>query len=271
MEKPLNEDLVNELVSGVHNVLDPPGCSSSFLEHPVDRRRAVEVAVVHEHRFAFFYWMKWKHAQKSASLPDLVTIDWHDDVGGECDYTPRILESLNPRDENELGLFCWLGLRSINDGHIAPAAYLDAFQNVHAIVKQGWDTGKRERDGRLIDRNRREHRIEYHRSPAAFLRAFRKIEPGRQVLLDLDLDYFTRPDRSKEHRRQQRLSDDRIRQVLNPSGPLMEALLPRLAGMTIALEPEYCGGISNCVHLLDTVSDVLFQKPLLSAGCSWRL
>jgi hypothetical protein len=49
----------------------------------------------------------------------------------------------------------------------------------------------------------------------------------------------------------------------------MQWVFPRLAGFTIALEPKYCGGIGNCLHILDVVSRTLFDSTLMSSVMSW--
>lgn len=269
----MNGRLLARLIKDLGYSLAPPGCSSGFVDHPRRRDEVVEVAIVHEHRFAFFYWLKWHNARRAgAPAPDLVTLDWHDDVGGNCDFSPRTLKRLNLADEKEVAVFCWAGLRSLNDGHIAPALYLNALKDVHAIVKQDWAPGvlAPNRNGEIVDRHGYRHAIHYHRSPAAFLRVIQNRAHLGRFVIDLDLDYFTRQHPSGEHGRQIRLPDTVVRRMLDPARPFMDALLPRLAGMTIALEPEHCGGIANCAHLLDLVSSTLFRKPILSAGCSWR-
>ena len=179
---------------------------------------------------------------------------------------PAILNRLNPADPNELCVFCWAGLRNLNDGHVAPALYLNAFRDVHAIIKQNWDPGTRarDRDSKTGDRDGAPHAIHYHRSTSACLRAVQGDGGSRPIVLDLDLDYFTRAHPSAERHRQIRLPDASIRQTLDPAFPFMAELLPRLSGMTIALEPGYCGGILNSLRILDTVCHTLFRGAGLS-------
>ena len=76
------------------------------------------VSIVMEHRFAFFYWIKCKQElmydrntrtrinDDLFTPPDLITMDWHDDCGGECDYSEGELKRLNQQDEQEVALFC---------------------------------------------------------------------------------------------------------------------------------------------------------------------
>ena len=257
----MNNHLISRLLSGMQGLTPPPGGHSWFLESEYHRDRAVEVAVVFEHRFAFFYWLRWRHDRQNVEPPDLVTIDWHDDIGGNCDFNPDVLDALNTGDSNELAFFCWSGLRSLNDGHVAPALYLNAFRNVHAIIKQDWYHGSKASDRRcnILDNHQKPHTIRYHRSPSAFLRALRNDANTHPIVLDLDLDYFTREHPSGDLFRQIRLHDGVIRRTLDVGRPLMSALLPRIVGITIALEPCYCGGVLNSLHILDVVCQTLFR------------
>lgn len=103
----MNAKLIMEVLSGIRGELRPPGGASWFEHSSRDLRRALEVAIVLEHRFAFFYWLRW-HIGRSLHEPppDLLTMDWHDDIGGTCDFKPATLTRLSPRDANELSVFC---------------------------------------------------------------------------------------------------------------------------------------------------------------------
>ena len=43
----------------------PPGTYYDIMAHPVDRKQAIEVAIVQDHRFAFFYWGRLRERAKS--------------------------------------------------------------------------------------------------------------------------------------------------------------------------------------------------------------
>ncbi len=267
----MNAELMAAMLKGMGHPISPPGCTSDFIDHPTRRDKAVEIGVVLQHRFAFFYWLRW-HAERKPSHPppNLLTIDWHDDVGGDCDFTPDEIKQLNPTDENELSLFCWAGLRSLNDGQIAPAQYLNAVGDVYVILKQFKEEDSTEdRHRTQVDMNGTTHGIFYYDTPEDFLKAHAN-DPVHPLILDLDLDYFTSDANSGEHGDQQRVSDREIKKVVSLDGPLMRWILPRLDGFTIALEPKYCGGVGNCAHILGVVSSTLCDPPLLSAGMKWR-
>ena len=270
----MNTALVSSLLGKHRHPLDPPGCCSDFIEHPVDPRRAVEIGIVLQHRFAFSYWMKW-HAEAlrtGSPVPNLLTVDWHDDVGGDCDFVPEVLRQLDFRDENEVSFFCWAGLRSLNDGHIAPAQYLNAVGDVYVILKQHAERRAMHPEYRSrsqVDLNGQVHQIHYYDRVEDFI-AGHGSDPVHPLILDLDLDYFTRPDKSRERHSQHVVADRTVRRFLAPGRALMGWVFPRLVGFTIALEPEYCGGIRNCTHILDLVSSTLCDPPLLRAGMRWR-
>jgi hypothetical protein len=267
----VNTNPMAELLKKMCHPISPPGCTSDFIDHPTRRDKAVEIGVVLQHRFAFFYWLKWR-AQREPLLqpPNLLTIDWHDDVGGDCDFTPHQIRQLDPRDVNELSLFCWAGLRSLNDGQIAPAQYLNAIGDVYVILKQFKEEKKtKDRHRTQLDKNGRAHQIYYYDTPDDFLRAH-ATDPAHPLILDLDLDYFTSEANSGEHGDQKRVSDREIKKVVSLDRPLMRWILPRLDGFTIALEPKYCGGVGNCAHILNVVSSTLCDPPLLSAGMKWQ-
>lgn len=114
----MNNELVVTLMNRLGSI-DPPGCLSEFVEHPFPPYRkshCVEVGFVLEHRFAFYYWIKCKQKlqldrrtnertdDEAFMPPDLVTWDWQDDVGAECDYIESELLALNQADEEEVAL-----------------------------------------------------------------------------------------------------------------------------------------------------------------------
>ena len=270
----MNIELMASILGDLKHPLDPPGSSDGFIDHPTDPRKAVEIGVVLQHRFVFYYWLKW-HAEAlrtKGPTPNLLTIDWHDDVGGDCDFIPAELEQLNPTDENELSLFCWARLCCLNDGHIAPAQYLNAIGDVYVILKQR--KAQREmhdeyRKRTQKDRYGKVRQVHYYDTIEQFLKEHGS-DPVHPLALDIDLDYFTTPDDSRELGAEHLVSDRTIKKVISPKGPLMQWVFPRLSGLTIALEPQYCGGIRNCMHILDVVSDTLFDPPLLTSKMQWR-
>jgi len=275
---PTNVALITDILKTHWVPIKPPGCLTEFVDHPGGLRAAIEVAIVQEHRFAFYYWLKWRHNQQlkdeHAVPPNLITVDWHDDVGGDCDFIPEVLDRLDYGNGAELAMFCWCGLRPFNDGHIAPAAFLNSVNDVYVILKQKEDQRRDYPDlyhRPFADRFGNQHMIHYYSSVNEFLRAH-EGDPCHPIIFDLDLDYFTKyhGDDFPERGTGEPVSNRTIRGLVKSDSRFMQWLLPRMCGMTIALEPECCGGMHNSLRILDVVSSALFDPPLLQADCQWR-
>jgi len=271
---------VRKWLSEVRGWLEPPGCETIHMESPVHpRKMCCTVGIVHEHRFAFFYWALFAHDRYSRKSgydfdpPVLVTVDYHDDIGGDCDFIADDLKSLDLTDRSELGLFCWCRLRRLNDGHVAPALYLNMFSDVYVLLKQN-------REGRRMypeqatrtqrDRRGRDHTIRYFDRPVDLVRALEADD--RHVYLDIDLDYFTREDEEGGGK----LGDERlvsrrsIKRLLSFDGRFISCVFPRLVGFTIALEPQYCGGLAQSLEILDILNEELFGRTLCTDDCRWK-
>ncbi|MCX5674495.1 MAG: hypothetical protein NTX87_05760 [Planctomycetota bacterium] len=278
--KGINLSLAHDVLRRVHRYLDPPGGCQTFIDHPMpSNRKAVTVGIVLEHRFAFYYWIKCKQDLRYDSSthrwipdqefvpPDLVTLDWHNDIGGECDIIQDELRRLDQRNEAEVGLFCWAGLRSLNDGHVFPAVWLNAIGDVYAIVKQReWGQDREE----VADRYGKKHKIFYCRNPAKFLKERSKKDCSPGLIWDIDLDFFTRFSKVAERGCCPALSDDKIARFWDPEQEWVREILWNLEAITIALEPEYTGGLSKSLHILGQWEKAFFAKPLFEKHCSWR-
>ena len=271
-------------------VVPSPGDSSSIMSPTA--QKAIQVAVIHLHRFAFNYWLRWsthkwtKSLPKDQRSPDLVTIDYHDDVGGKCDCVFEELDLLvgklevgNINDEQELkdaahgrenaernvAIYSMLGLRGLNDGHIYPAQHLNAIGDVFVLYKQ---RGPSERI--FTDPFGNEHRTRYFNDPDELIEALEE-SPYRSTYFDLDVDYFFE-DKSKVRGSEVMIPEKKIRQFMNPKSELMSCILQRdLQGVTFALEPTYCGGLPGCFKAMSIVMESLFTGDLLgSSDLKWR-
>lgn len=271
-EKKVNAAFITEVLERYPLPLLPPGCITEIVLQPNDSDATMEIGIVQEHRFAFFYWLKWRHDRqikgKKATPPNLVTVDWHYDVGAMCDFFPDVIKKLDYSNLAELALFSWCGLRSLNDGHIAPAMFLNAINDVYVILKQHghFETGEP-----FIDRYGNPHNVHYYYSVEEFLDEH-GCDAVHQCIFDLDLDYFT------EIKSDEWLDAPTLDSVFNQStsvffkndSPFMQWLFSRMCGMTMALEPKYCGGLHNCFQIFNEVCSYLFDPPLLSANCKWK-
>lgn len=278
----MNSELVVSLLKNIGHV-DPPGCVSEFVEHPnpsYRNRQSVEVGFVIEHRFAFYYWIKCKQKlqrdRRTSKMiddeqfmpPDLVTWDWHDDCGADSDIVEDKLTMLDQADEQEVALYSWAGLCQLNDGQILPAVWLNALGNVYIIQKQKQDCKSQSRV--FKDRYGQEHHIFYFRSLKHFPATFEETASGTGVIWDIDMDYFTQGRSVPDQRYTPPLSGEEVKAMLSPDTPWMPLILRDLKAITIALEPEYTGGLSHSLDLYRHWESALFAAPLFSKTCRWR-
>ncbi|MEN6458205.1 MAG: hypothetical protein ABFC63_04690 [Thermoguttaceae bacterium] len=278
----MNSELIVSLMEDIGSV-EPPGCVNEYIEHPnplYQHKECVEVGFMMEHRFAFHYWIKCKQTlQKDRHTkelidderfmpPDLVTWDWHDDCGADSDIMEERLAVLNQADEQEVGLYSWAGLCQLNDGQILPAVWLNALGNVYIVQKQKQDCLYENRT--LKDRYGHEHQIFYFRSLKHFPKTFERTHTGAGVIWDIDLDFFTNGRKVSGQSYTAALSATKIEAMLSPNTSWMPLILRNLKAITIALEPDFTGGLSVSLELYRHWESALFAKPLFSKKCRWR-
>jgi hypothetical protein len=177
-EEQMETNRIAKWFKDINGWLNPPGCESSIVSHPLHDSGCCTVGIVHEHRFAFYFWGLYS-IDKDSPHAALISIDAHDD-----------LDNLNIRNRTELGLFAWLRLRSLNDGHILPALYLNFFSDVYVLLNDREDsaafktarTEQQQRDG-----NGRIHTVKFYQNSEKLLY---DLPPDCPVFLDIDLDYF---------------------------------------------------------------------------------
>jgi hypothetical protein len=247
-----------------HEDLSPPGTYYSIVSQPHGKRPdAMEVAVMHEHRFAFFFWARW--TQRRSSAPDLISLDWHQDLALPDAEEKRLLEALPLQQETVVSIASWAELHQQNDGHILAAAYLGLLGDIYVVQKQ-----RDEVTPLFQDRHGHEHHVFCFQTEEELLDVVnrRNVE---DVYFDIDLDFFTE---SKEPsgggENVTLVTRDEVRRLLDPAGRLMAFVFPRLRGMTLALEPEFCGGLRNAHRLFEWVDTTLFDPGLLAKTCGWR-
>jgi hypothetical protein len=273
----LNSGRIKEWLAELPERLDPPGCEAVQVDAFGDSRRGrVTIGVVPDHRFAFFYWARYRQGETVRKRvapykpPVLVTVDFHDDVGRSCDFSRKELLSIDCGDEKGLALFCWCRLRGVNDGQIAPALSLDFFSDVYVLLKQNRKLRRNDRSQAAYtkeDLSGKGHSVRYFDRTAELVAALR--DDGRPVFLDVDLDYFTRA-QAKELGAEKLVGRRAIRRLFSLKGGLMPLVLPRLVGMTIALEPRYCGGFAQSLKALDVLNRELFGGRLGTDDCRWK-
>jgi len=246
----------------------PPGSRKEILTHPSGNGKVVEVALFQEHRYAFFYWLQWTRERKQTAPPCLVSLDWHQDLGYPGDIEQQWLKDLNQGDDGEVAGFCWATLPNNNDGQIMAAVYLNLIGDVYVHCRDGY--GDEWADESVNDRFGNTHIIRKFRTPQQ-LEAALLASSERAVYFDLDLDFFTYRNHYTEGGSPfTYMPKGKILELLAPETPLMRWIFARLAGFTIATEPEFCGGVSKSNKLLDTVNKLYFTPDLFHDACEWK-
>lgn len=247
----------------------PPGCKSAILAHPSGANEAIELALFHDHRYAFFFWSRWtRQLGLKGNPPALISLDWHEDLvhpdGTELDD----LKGLQQVDLRELSIFCWESLSPLNDSHVLAAAYLNLVGDIYVVRKQLSST--EDSSFEFQDAEGRVHHVRCFDTVEELMVELQAAEVER-VFFDIDLDYFTESEDSCGGGEDVELvSDEIVKNTLDPEGELLRWVFERFAGMTIATEPEFCGGIVNSNHLLSLISESLFDPQLMAEAGSWR-
>jgi hypothetical protein len=226
--------------------------------------------MLQEHRFAFYFWAKWAREHRlgskalhSAHVPDLVTLDWHQDLCAPSSVEKSDIGALNLADLEEVALFAWSRLNPLNDGHILAAAYAGLIRDIYVLCKHE-DPWLEE----FTDLAGVGHRTRVFHSLGELVTVLPRDQP---LYFDVDLDYFTESEDGMGGGENVRLvPDDEVRAVLDPRGPLLRLVLPQLAGFTLAMEPTWCGGARPSHHLFGLLDETLFDPPLLHVDAGWR-
>lgn len=251
----------------------PPGCSVQHAPMPSGQNGCCTIGVVHEHRFAFYYWALFS-VKYGNPPPVLLTIDYHNDIGTEDDVRPNDLVNININNRLELSLYSWLCLRHLNDGHISPALYLNFFSDTYALMSKdeeggSWEFTPEYRQMNILDFAEGNHLINHLANEQE---ALETIDDKAPVFLDIDLDYFTRenPATGKTRGSEIRISDNEIVSFFSKKRGLIQTILPRVVGMTIALEPKYCGGLTNSLHIFELLNHSLFDGSIFTDNFRWK-
>lgn len=239
---------------------NPPGTFCKVIPHPAGDNRTIEKAVIMEHRFAFVFWMKWLNMLKEINClqqpaPTLITIDWHRDLAPPPEDQKKRLKKINQDNLSDVSNYVWAQFDQTNDGHILCAAWLNLVDDV-ILLK---NTGAQMQD-RFVDIYDNKHTIFEFREYQAF-EEFLLQRDDENIFFDIDLDYFIHGKGSSSYSENFSIySDEDIRQIINPEKPAFQHILPKIDGLTFALEPSYCGGIANSCKIMEIVNSQLFDK-----------
>lgn len=254
---------------------NPPGTYYDILGSPTGKDEAIEVSILNEHRFAFYYWAKWTHnllTKKNINeSPSLVTIDWHNDLGNFNGFEKRMMDKLDLNDLEAVSIFSWRILNPLNDGHILCAVYLNLINNIYVLSKQSiFEAEDEELDkSPIIDKFGNKHFVFIFKSIDKLEEHLQHIS-NETFFLDIDLDYFIKSndpcgDDGKI------LSDDYIDSILDSQRKLFKLIYEKIKGFTIAKEPKWCNGLRNSNHLMDKLNERLFKNSLLTKNAKWNL
>ncbi len=239
----------------------PPGAHEDILEHPTGNENlSLERAVIKEHRFAFYYWGKWTSKLRRTSgsdiIPDLLSIDFHDDLHEPTETEQEELKSLDLNNLEEVAKFTWSRLNILNDGHIKSALYKNVIGDVFVMCKMVDEYSSYD----YKDYQGNIHKIHVFNDIAMFIDKVLSITP-ENVYFDIDLDYFVKKEGNLFHGIPYKLeSSQYIKSIINPTSDFMKWIFQRMRGFTIATEPEHCGGIRNSIWILKIIEDQLFTN-----------
>lgn len=246
---------------------DPPGTYLEVVPHPGEPNRTIEKAIIMEHRFAFFFWMKWRNALRDEGLlendpPMLITIDWHRDLAPPPDDQKASLEQLDQSNLSDVSNYVWAQFEQTNDGHILCAAWLDLVGDVILLKNSAGQM-----QDAFEDMNGKKHAI-YEFEDYDRFGKFLLDRDDRHIFLDIDLDYFIHGKGTRDGYHSddfRRYSDEEIAGVIDRNNRMFQHILPKIDGLNIALEPSFCGGISNSCAIMEVVNNQLFDEEN-----SWR-
>ena len=248
-----------------------PNADYTIIEHPNGQNDSVEIGLVRDHRFVFYFWFKWwkdtnrELRDSTAKAPSLITIDWHRDLCAPCEIEKQDLINLNLTSYKEVALFSWDKLNQLNDGHILAAAYLNLISDIYVLCKQDGTE-----DENFIDHWGNEHKIRCFDSKENLLNELLQNNIN-EIYFDIDLDYFTESNDSCGGGEDLVLMDDQdILSLLNIDSEFMQWIFKRMEGMTIATEPKWCGGLKNSNKIYKILDNTLFNNQLFSKKEKWK-
>ncbi|OJW81537.1 MAG: hypothetical protein BGO69_09130 [Bacteroidetes bacterium 46-16] len=249
-------------IANIPSFLEPPGCRSEGFNHPSRNGTVIKLALFQEHRFAFYYWLKWTQ-KLNGVIPSLITFDWHQDLCPPYkDQIPE-LKKLRIDDPVEVALYTWGKLSHDNDVQIHAALKHNMLKDIYVICRQ--DANRKPIDT-LKDFKGSIHKIHIFKSVDDFVKYLPSIS-DEQVYLDIDLDYFTLsnplsmsnpfPEKHFTFMKKKEIVD-----MLSVDNPMIEWIFKRLAGITIATEPEFCGGLKQSNYFLNIIDELYFTPSL---------
>lgn len=258
------ENIFDKSEYTIPHFLKPSGCLDEWISKPFNDSEAIKVATFHEHRFAFYYWLDWTKELEGV-VPSLVTFDWHQDLCPPYKDKIEALKALPTDNKARVAFYTWAQLEHTNDVHIQSAILLNKIKNVYVICRQ---TSSRENPLIIDDFKGNEHKVFIFSSIEEFENSISKLDESH-IYLDIDLDYFTLCNPPSVNgringKRYTYLKKGEIEELFSHKRPAMKWILNRLQGLTIAMEPDFCGGLQKSNKLFNILEQTLFTQPLFN-------
>jgi len=233
--------------------------------------RGKKLYIMREHRTALLCWKRAFKEQRIVRNSLLVHIDAHSDLYSD-DTHIMDARRLPGMEEKEAGRFV-NSLRYDNSEFVIPAMHAQLVKDAICIGwRHGKDAGTHIRKGEgitehmVIMADGVEHRAYY--CPTQNLSSLfsfysylglntqhedvaKAYETANPMILDIDLDFFT----YKNEQIYAKNTAD-IREQLTSNA--FKRLLDRAAIITIALEPECCGGKEQCMEIARVLNECVF-------------
>ena len=150
---------------------------------------------------------------------------------------------------------------------------MNALGNVYIIQKQK-DSYECEDENRVLKEPLRRQGFSTtsitFRSPKKLAATYRETNSQSGVIWDIDLDYLTQEEEVPDQQYTPMLSNRAIRSLLSPRKEWMQIILGDPKAITIAMEPEYTGGLSCSLELYRRWETIFFCGSLFSKHCDWR-
>lgn len=249
----------------------PPNSIDNYLAHPNGRNKSMQIAIFNHHRFAFYYWCQWKKElikDENKINIDLISFDWHQDLAYPESIEKTELENIEIDSSFEVSFFSAFRLNALNDTHIMSAVYLDLVNDVWVLCRQkpfhdAWE------DEYLEDYRGKKHTIRKFKTEEELKKAL-FLSNVQNVFFDIDLDYFTLNNNIEPTVKYRYMKDVEIKNLISYENELIKWIFERVEGITIALEPEFTGGISKSLKYLSLIEKLWFNKPIGNWDIEWK-